>query len=106
MHMLINPRRFSGKPLFLRKALIGGLPGDGDYIAVCDDLTVARILKLQKSFGRESWDWSITGPYIPEAMGSSSGSAPSLNAAQHSVRMVFDRWQAWAAVQPSAAWHQ
>jgi hypothetical protein len=99
MVLTVDPCRFISKPLFLRLAIIGNATAPDDYIAVCDDLTVARIMRVEKSFGRHSWDWHITGPYVPPEMGGRNGQATSLDEAKTCVRATFERWLAWSTAQ-------
>jgi hypothetical protein len=105
MALTINPSRFNGKPLFLQSTEIGGQVHPDDYIAVCDDQPIARIMIVQKSFGLKRWDWSIIGPYIPAEMGVNNGSSASLEDAKLAVRMTFDRWLAWSSVNTPARWN-
>ena len=99
MLIKVNPSRFQGKPIFLRLTIIGNETKPDDYIAVCDDMVLARIMRVQKSFGRSSWDWTFTGPYIAREMGGANGSAASLDDAKTAVRFTFNRWVGWSSVQ-------
>jgi hypothetical protein len=103
MNSSVDPTRFIGQDLVLKATIIGGSTAPEDYVAVSDGLTVARIVRQQKSFGRSSWDWTITGPYLPPAMGQGNGSAASKDEAKAAVRAVFDCWLVFYSANPDQA---
>ncbi len=103
----VDPARFCDKPLHLAPCIIGGEASDGDYVVICDEMILARITRTPKAFGRTVWDWSFTGPHLPDGMSKGSGSAATLAEAKTIVRATFDTWLAWAGANPEqAVWYK
>lgn len=96
----VNPRTFEGHPLVLKTA------ADGDFSVLCVGHLVGRILRSDMAGGAESWLWTVTGPYLPEALRPSDGRAGSLEEAKVTFRGKFDAWLAWALEEKEpAVWH-
>jgi hypothetical protein len=102
----MNPARFISKPLLTIATLIGGQTAPDDLTVMCDGVMVGRLMKVPKSFGRSTWDWTLTGPYIAPEMGVGSGSAETKDAAKAAMRSRWDMWLTWALAQGGdVAWH-
>jgi hypothetical protein len=97
----VNPRRFAGKPLTLKRL------ADEDFIVMIDGLAAGRIFKTSR-IDRTVWLWILTGPYFnaPLAKLAGSGEVSSFREAKAAFKAAFRAWQRWAAAGgESAAWH-
>lgn len=96
----VDPRTFEDHPLVLKTV------ADDDFSVLCAGRLVGRIMRSDIAGGAESWLWTVTGPYLPEALRPSDGRAGSLEEAKVAFRAKFDVWRAWALEQAGpASWH-
>lgn len=98
----IDPRTLGQHPLILKPADGGGR----DFTVLCAGHLVGRIMRSDLTGGAESWLWTVTGPYLPEALRPSDGRAGSLEEAKAAFRAKFDGWSSWALEQGGPVlWH-
>jgi len=95
----VDPAVLLDRPLML------GRIGVDDYAIRVAGLSLGRIMARPMAGGRVSWFWSLTGPYVPQTMGATSGDAESLDAAKAAIKSAFDTWLRWAQGKGEAVWH-
>lgn len=88
MPVTVDPSRFTGQPL------VSKATAPGDYTVTVAGKTAGRIMRQPRSFSRETWFWTVTGPVLVKAGLASNGEADSLHEARQAFRTTFDRWLA------------
>lgn len=96
----IDPHRFTGLQL------VPTAIAEDDYAIAIDGLRAGRIMRQRRAFGKETWFWTITGPYLVQAGLPSAGEAETLEEARRAFRQTFDNWMRWAMAQNGPViWH-
>lgn len=100
MTLTIEPGRFVGQPLIMRRA------AENDFTVMVDGLRAGRIMLREVANGRLHWFWTVTGPGLVQANINSSGEADTLDDAKAAFRDRFDAWLSWAIKADVAVyWH-
>jgi hypothetical protein len=87
--MNVDPQQFAGKPLLLIETTNDSV---NDYSIRCAGHLVGRIMRSDLAGSAESWLWTVTGPYLSEALRTRSGRTVS------PVGLSPEQWaQAWQA---------
>lgn len=95
----LDPIAFDGARFSLKRI------GDEDYEVLADGLATGRIMRRDLAGGRAVWFWTLTGPYIPQTLATTSGDAASLDEAKAAIKSAFDMWLRWAMGQGQVVWH-
>lgn len=90
MPTYVDPASLRDEPLRLKRQ------ADADYSVMIKDLRAGRIFAGMAPGMVMMWEWTITGPYVPDSLQPSHGREESLDAAKVAFKARFEAWQAWA----------